>query len=282
VRGHRGDPDREGGDRADDRRERDLDAADANVRRRPVRARELGLAVAEPDHGQLGRRERRQDAEAEEAGEERHVVLDERGADHERRRDERRGDDRLRRYERAPVQTPERARELAVLAERAGEAREARHRGRDGDQQDDRARETDVHAERGVETAGEVLAERVDDPHQRRSQPVRSEPRGASLRREGRERDERDRDVDHDDEPDPREEAARKVASRLPGLLCQVRNGLEACVGQHRERQREGDLVPGGVRADRDPVRERLAGEEEREPELATSAVKVEDRDDDP
>ena len=58
--------------------ERDGDAADADIERRAVRAREIRLAEAEPDHGELRSGERDQDAEAVQAREEPHGRADRR------------------------------------------------------------------------------------------------------------------------------------------------------------------------------------------------------------
>ncbi len=48
-----------------------LGAPDPDVERRPVRTRQVGLGDAQLDHRELCRREREQDAEGEEAREER-------------------------------------------------------------------------------------------------------------------------------------------------------------------------------------------------------------------
>ena len=219
-----------------------------------------------------------------EAREEGDVVLDEGRRDQKRGRDQRCGDDGLRRYERAPVTPAEGAGQLPVLAQRPGQPREARDRGRDGDEQDQRAGEADVHAERRRQAVGQRAAQRVHDSHQRRVQPLGAEGRRAAGGRKRGERHEGDRHVDHDDEADPGEEAARQVPPRLAGLLGEIGDGLEARVGEHRERQREDDLVPARVRPDRDAVGQRFAGEEEREAEHDEHQLRreVEHRDEDP
>ena len=115
--------DHEDGERqhgADDRRQRDVGAA----RRGPSSGtrygpRELGLGEAKPDHGELRGGEREQDAEAEEAREER----DRRRstsevAEQERDRDQRRGDDRLA-ARRASAGRAGRTRAAAARARRA-------------------------------------------------------------------------------------------------------------------------------------------------------------------
>ena len=114
-------------DRADDRGQRESAAPPTqHVERHAIRARQVGLADPQPDHRELGGGEGDQHAEREQAGEERDVVVEERRGDHEPRRDDRRGDDRLRRDVGAPAQPAEAARQLAVLAERVREPREAR------------------------------------------------------------------------------------------------------------------------------------------------------------
>ena len=189
--------------RADDSGQRHLDPAQAHVEGSAVRPRELGLGEAKPDHGELCCGEGREHAEAEQAREEGDLVRQNRGPEEERDRDQRRGDDRLRRDERPAVEPAEGPRQLAVLAERVCKPREAGDRRRDRDEQDERARQPDVDAQRVHELVGDVPVQGVDDPEQRRVQPADAEVGRAVLRGEGREPDHRDRDVDHDDEPDP-------------------------------------------------------------------------------
>ena len=75
------------------------------------------------------------------------------------------------------------------------------------------------------------------------------------------------RTVISDDEPDRREEAPRQRPARLPRLLGEVRDRLEAREGEHRERQREREIVPARRDPDVDPGRERVGREDEREAE---------------
>ena len=105
-----------------------------------------------------------------------------------------------------------------------------------------------------------------DDAHQRRLCPGAAELRTVSGR-ERREPDHGDCRVEQDDEADCPEEAPGKVASRPTRLLREVRHGLEARVGEHRERQREREVVPCRRRAERRAAGQRAAGEEQREPE---------------
>src|SRR5581483_10138127 len=86
-------------------------------------------------------------------------------------------------------------------------------------------------------------------------------------RGEGGEPDEGDEDGDEDDEADAGEEAARQIAARLPRLLREVRDRLEARVGEERERHREGKGVPRRLRAEVEAAAERARREEEGEAE---------------
>ncbi len=86
-------------------------------------------------------------------------------------------------------------------------------------------------------------------------------------RRERRERHERDQHVHDDDAADRAEQAPRQVAPGPAHFLGVVRDRLEAGVREHRERQRERDLMPRRRRPERRAVRERAAGEQQREAE---------------
>src|SRR5439155_4873806 len=99
-----------GCDGADGRRDRNAAPLEGHAEW----AAQVGLRPAEPDHGELGGGECEQHAEAEERREERDLVVAARGAGDERDRDSRREEDRLRRDERAAIQTAERRRQLAV------------------------------------------------------------------------------------------------------------------------------------------------------------------------
>src|ERR687887_332464 len=72
-------------------------------------------------------------------------------------------------------------------------------------------------------------------------------------------------------------------AATIP-IIGEVGDRLEAGVREHRQRQREGNLVPRRLGADRDPTRERVAREQEREAERDQAELRdeVEDGDDDP
>ena len=159
----------------------------------------------------------------------------------------------LRRDERAPVQTAEGARQLPVLAERVREAAEARERRRRREQQDERAREPDVHAQRRVQPSPEDAgrARRRFPSAARRAQRVSQLGRAVADGKR-HQADDRDPDVDGDDRADAAEEALRQLHAGAPRLLREVRDGLEPRVREHRERQREDELVPRRRAAERD------------------------------
>ena len=87
------------------------------------------------------------------------------------------------------------------------------------------------------------------------------------LGRECREADDRDCHVQQDDEADRAEQAPRQIAPRTAGLFGEVRDRLEPRVSEHRERERERDVVPGRRVAQRRPTRQRMRREEQREAE---------------
>ena len=122
MRRERDDEDRERRHRADDRGKRDVGLPDPDIERSAVRALQGRLVDAQLDHRELRCGEGEQDAEREERREERDVVAEERRPDYDSRREERRRKDRLWRHVRAPAEAPEAPRQLAVLAERVGEA----------------------------------------------------------------------------------------------------------------------------------------------------------------
>ena len=169
--------------------------------------------------------------------------------------------------EAAAAEPAEAARQLPVLGERVRKTAEAGVRRRCGDEEDERAGQPDVDPQRPFDPERDVRPERVHDPHQRRAQPRRAELRRPVRRRKGRQPDQRDQHRHEDDGSDAEEEAPRQVASRPANLLGEVRDRLEPRVREERERQRERDLVPRGLRADVEPARERARREEEREAE---------------
>ena len=268
MRPERDDHHRRREDEADDREDGDDGAADPDAAGHAERATQLGLREPEPDHGELRGAERDEDAEAVERRE-RHdrVVAQHVDRDERDRRDGAGRDERLRRDERAPVQAAERPRQLVVLAERVREPAEAGDRGRRRRQEDQHAGEADVDAQGVAEHGREIRREHLDDPHQRRTHPVAAERVLVALGREGGERDEPDRGVDRHREPDRGEQAPRQGAARPPRLLGEVRDRLEAGVGEERERQREGDRVPRRRDPEVGPRLERVPRVDQGEPE---------------
>ena len=145
----------------------------------------------------------------------------------------------------------------------------------------DAAQSDDSHDD-VAEHPRKLRGDRVRDSRERREPPALAERRAPVLDREGRDPDDADRDRDRHDGADPREEASWQRAPRLLRLGRQVRDRLEPRVREHRERERERELVPRRVRAEVDPA-ERVRIEEEREPEHDQEHVRDHgnDRDDD-
>ena len=165
------------------------------------------------------------------------------------------------------MEAPERARQLAVLAEGVGEPPEPGERGRGRQEQEEGARDADVEAQRDVQPVRQVRVQRGDDPHQRRTRPLRPELGRAVARGKRHQADERDRDVHGDNGADAAEEALRQLHSRPPRLLGEIRDGLQPGIGEHRERKGEHDLVPRRRAAERDALRQGLRRPEERKPQ---------------
>ena len=102
----------------------------------------------------------------------------------------------------------------------------------------------------------------------------RLEPRAAELGRavvrgrEGRDAHDRDEHRQDDHQPDRREQRAGQRAARLACLLGEVRDRLEAGVGEESERNREEQVVePVLAGRERQAVDEGRRGEQEREAE---------------
>ena len=134
-------------------------------------------------------------------------------------------------------------------------------------EQDQRAGDADEHAQGVGESGRKVCAERVDDAEHRREQPGVAELGAPLLDGERRQPDDRDRDVERDDDADRAQQAAPDVDAGTARLLREVGNRLEPRVREHRERQREREVRPAGLGADRHPFRQRVGREQEREPE---------------
>ncbi len=169
--------------------------------------------------------------------------------------------------QRAPAEQAERTRQHPVLAHRVRETSEAGDRGRSRGEQDESPREPDEDPQEIRRRRRQVGSDRVDDPEQRREQPLVAERGLTVLDRKRREADDRDRNVERDDDTDGGEEPAADVDTRPPSLFGEVRNRLEPRVGEHCERQRECDLVPARARAEIDPGCESVGRDEEGEAE---------------
>ena len=150
-----------------------------------------------------------------------------------------------------------------MLAEGVGEPREARDRRRDRGEQDQRTARPDEEANRVAEPERNLAPYLLGDADERCAQPAVPERRvGPGERGDG---DDGDCDVDRHDRADRDEERAREVDARPPRLLREVRDRLEAGVGEHREGHCEEERVPGRCGTQRGSVRERVRREEEDE-----------------
>ncbi len=87
------------------------------------------------------------------------------------------------------------------------------------------------------------------------------------MRRVGRDSDEPDREGDGNHEADSCEETPWERLARLTRLGGKVGDGLEPRVGDHREREREGDRTPRRRRPEVDALGQRVGREEEHEAE---------------
>ena len=131
-----------------------------------------------------------------------------------------------------------------MLGQRVREARDARERRRRGADEDQHARDPHRNLERVHENPRERTFERRRDAHERRLQPFLSERRLAARHGVGGKTDRADEHGHDHDEADRGEERSRQRATRLGRLLREVRDGLEARVREHRERQRESEVAP--------------------------------------
>src|SRR5207302_8226497 len=170
------------------------------------------------DHGELSRGEREQHAEAEQAREKEHRMLQRRRDHKPGDRDQRGRDDGLWGYQRPRIEPAELAWQLSVLAEGVREPSETRDGRRRRGEQDQRSRKADEHLQRRADRTRNVLADLRDDAHQRRAKP-RSAELSSVLGRERGERDEGDRHVQQYDEAAGAEQAARKIAAGPARLL---------------------------------------------------------------
>ena len=109
----------------------------------------------------------------------------------------------------------------------------------------------------------EVLSEHLDDAEQRREEPLLAEAGLAVRDGKRRKPDHRDRDVEHHDDADRAEQAARNVDPGPARLLGEVGHRLQARVREHRERQGKRQLGPARGRADLDTPRQGVRREEQ-------------------
>ena len=269
VRDQREHPDHEGERGADERRHRDADAPDRHLRPRPEGTREVRLGLAQADHGELRSREGEEDAERIGAREEGRVVAREDAGQHDDRgREQPDRADRLARDEGAALEPPELARQHPVLRHRAREPGAAADRRRGGGKQDEGAGEADEDA------AGRPRRHRAGGRRTRSTIPTigacsHSSARSVEPSSAGKAQTPTIGDQhrhDHD-EADGGEERSRQRLAGLARLLREVRHRLETGVGEHREREREEEVVPALARREVEAARQHLRREDEREPE---------------
>ena len=168
--------------------------------------------------------------------------------------------------QRTAVEPLEGSRQHRVPRERVRKAAGSGHRRRRRGQQHDDAAQGDHDDHHVTEEPGELGPDRVGDSRERREPPLVPECGRPVLHRERGDSNHPDRDRDGHDRADPREETPRQRSPGLPRLGREVGDGLEAGVGEHRERERERQLVPGGLRAEVDSP-ERVHIEEQGEAE---------------
>ena len=205
-------------------------------------------------------RERQHRAERVEIAEEVGLARDQQ--EHRQHREE--GDREPRRAVLA-VHAGEERRQLAVLGQRPREPRypdQARVR---GDHQDRGRQDADVVTQRGLEPRAE--RQRRNDSQHRVVLVLRPEQRGVVAavvhHGQGDERDDRDpgEDPEHGDQHVV--DRAGHVVVRVARLLGHVRHGLDSGVGDHRDREREDQLLVGGHRSEVDLVHKHRRVEDE-------------------
>ena len=199
------DDDREGDagrDPAEEREERPVDAAEAEVGTCAVEQLLLRRAQAQPDERGVRDRERERRPERVERADEVDVARQ----DHRDRRDPGEEDDREPRRLEARVQPAEDLRDLPVGRHRVRDPRGADHARVRGDEEDRRGEDADVDLERFEQ--GALEAEVLDDAEDRvvrvaallRRQREQRRQLAADLDHgQGRERHEREREVDRED-----------------------------------------------------------------------------------
>ncbi len=150
------------------------------------------------------------------------------------------------------MEAPEDLRQLPVTRHRVRDPRGADHAGVRRDEEDRGGEDADVDLRRRERRP--VQPQVLDDPeHRVVLEPLRrvlAEQRHVVAGRiledgQGRERDERQREVDGEDGDRDEPDRAGDRPPRLTRLLGQVRDGLDAGVGDHRDGDGEREVRPG-------------------------------------
>ena len=255
-----------GADAAEDREQRHVDAADADVAGPAVRPLDVGQLRAQAHDREVRDRERQHRAEGVHLAQEVGLAGQQR-----QHRDAAEDDDPQPRRAVARMQPPQPVGHLAVDAHRVHEPRDADQAGVRRDEEDRRGEQADVELARALQRA-EV--DRLDDAEDRiagvaalvlRQAEQRLVLAGALVERhrQRRQRDGRQREVDREDgEPDAADRGRDRLGLVL-GLLGEVRDRLDAGVGDHAERDREQEVRPRRRDAEMDVVDERRGTEHE-------------------
>ena len=252
----------------DQRRKRDQDATDPHVGPGPERPLEVGLLLAQADHGELGGGEGEQHPEGVGAREERGVVAaEDPRRDHDRDRDRPGCQECLARDERAPLEAAELPRQHAVLAHRAARrvhpviAVVAAANRISAPERPTTMRSTSTSA------VGQVPLERRHDPDDRRLEPLVGEVGRAVLGGERGQPDDGDQHRHDHDEPDRGEERARQRPARLAvssARLATVSSPVYASIASGSAKKRSCQLCPA---ARSNPLVSTPGREEDGEPE---------------
>ena len=155
-----------------------------------------------------------------------------------------------------------RLRQLPVARHRIGDARRADHARVGRDEQDRGGQHPDVDLEHVQRRA--VDAHVVDQAQHRvvgEAALLRAQPQGGGVdavgplrHRQRGQRDRREREVDREHRDRDEGDRARDVPRRVARLLGEVRDRLDAGVGDHRDRDRQEEVGPGRRDAERDVV----------------------------
>jgi hypothetical protein len=167
------------------------------------------------------------------------------------RRDPGEDDEREPRGPEARVQAAEDLGELPIARHRIGDPGGADHAGVRGDEQDRGSEDADVDLERIQRQAVQVeVLHEPEDGIVRVAALFRRQPElglvlAVDLRHGERgKRDQREREIDGEDGDRDEPDRARNVPRRVASLLREVRDGLDAGVGDHRHRNREEEGAP--------------------------------------